>query len=277
MAKDLPYFKFYCSEWTDGDITLENYETQGIFVNICSYYWSNECNITLTKLKKKFRGNDELINNLLKEELIKKDEDENISISFLDEQRDERSIIKEKNSIAGKASAIARKRRKLEQELNENSTDVEITLNENPTIKKRREEKREDNNNTPPDESGLLPTNPYPKKESSPQEEKKEKSSAKKESFDWNELRDFINDKTGRNFKVINQKVRTKYNARLKEGYTKQDIGSAITNAAKSEHHKESGCQHLTPEFFSRADKIDMYASPAKNDSDKIVAKKMNS
>lgn len=52
MAKDLPYFKFFCSEWNDGDITLESYKTQGIFINICSYYWSNECDVTLKNLKR---------------------------------------------------------------------------------------------------------------------------------------------------------------------------------------------------------------------------------
>ena len=47
MAKSLPYFKFFCSEWSDGDITLEDYQTQGLFINICAYYWSNECIVEL--------------------------------------------------------------------------------------------------------------------------------------------------------------------------------------------------------------------------------------
>ena len=50
MAKDLPYFKFFCSEWNDGDITLESYKIQGLFINVCSYYWSNECDLSLIKL-----------------------------------------------------------------------------------------------------------------------------------------------------------------------------------------------------------------------------------
>ena len=33
MAKDLPYFKFFCSEWNDGDITLEDFNLQGLFIN----------------------------------------------------------------------------------------------------------------------------------------------------------------------------------------------------------------------------------------------------
>ena len=55
MAKDLPYFKFFCSEWSDGDITLEDFETQGLFINICAYYWSNECIVSLDKVNKKFK------------------------------------------------------------------------------------------------------------------------------------------------------------------------------------------------------------------------------
>jgi hypothetical protein len=75
MAKDLPYFKFFCSEWNDGDITLESYKTQGVFINICSYYWSNECDVTLKNLKKKFRFNTDDIDYLIKERLIKSKED----------------------------------------------------------------------------------------------------------------------------------------------------------------------------------------------------------
>lgn len=143
MAKDLPYFKFYCSEWTDGDITLENYETQGVFINICSYYWSKECNISHDKLFRKFKNNKEDIMLLLDNEIIKKEGDF-IVISFLDEQLAERELTSNKNSIAGKASAEARRLRKLEREADKKPTSVEIPLNENPTIKKRGEEKRED-------------------------------------------------------------------------------------------------------------------------------------
>ena len=71
MAKDLPYFKFFCSEWTDGDITLESLEVQGLFINICSYYWSNECDVNLDKLKKKFRGQEKKIDLLIGTGIIK--------------------------------------------------------------------------------------------------------------------------------------------------------------------------------------------------------------
>jgi len=144
MAKDLPYFKFFCSEWNDGDITLEDYKTQGLFINICSYYWSKECNLSFDKLIKRFKRCEEEIGVLLGESIIKRDEDDNIRISFLDEQQEERDATSNRNSLAGKKSAEKRKLAKLEQESNTNSTSVEIPLNVNPTIKRREEKKREE-------------------------------------------------------------------------------------------------------------------------------------
>lgn len=79
--------------------------------------------------------------------------------------------------------------------------------------------------------------------------------------IDFNGLLDFINQKTGRNFKVINHSVKQSYLARLKEGYVKGDIISAIYSATSKEHHKANGFQYLTPEFFSRSATLEKYAS----------------
>ena len=91
MAKALPYFKFFCSEWSDGDITLEDYETQGLFINICSYYWSNECVVELSKLKKRFKKDVELIDLLIKNNMLKT-VDNYVVINFLDEQKNDRKL-----------------------------------------------------------------------------------------------------------------------------------------------------------------------------------------
>ena len=145
MAKDLPYFKFFCSEWSDGDITLESYESQGVFINICSYYWSNECKVEHKKLLKKFRGFEDVINNLINENIFKVDEEQNVLISFLDEQQNERSIKSRVKSKGGKASAEARKLKK-QQTVNTTSTESEHVLNSSLTeVQVLREEKiRED-------------------------------------------------------------------------------------------------------------------------------------
>tara|TARA_R110002020_G_scaffold156315_2_gene338346 strand:- start:479 stop:1201 length:723 start_codon:yes stop_codon:yes gene_type:complete len=149
MAKDLPYFKFFVSEWNDGDITLEDFETQGLFINICAYYWSNECEITLSKTKKKFRHIDEdSFQNLIDSEVIKV-EDDIITINFLDEQKEERIENSKKRSKGGRASAEARKLKRLtenQQKFNTSSTDVQQVLNSCSTETQvlREEERREE-------------------------------------------------------------------------------------------------------------------------------------
>ena len=53
---ELPYFKFRPDEWFTGDITMEEFELQGIFVNVIALYWKKDCNITLGKLKRRYRS-----------------------------------------------------------------------------------------------------------------------------------------------------------------------------------------------------------------------------
>jgi len=153
MAKDLPYFKFFCSEWSDGDITLENYDAQGLFINICAYYWSNECVLSLEKLKKRFRSDSELIELLIKNNLLKVKKDF-VNISFLDEQKTERESKSKVKSKAGLASAEAKKIAKLQQEVNIPLTENQHVLNlcsTEPQLlreeKIRKDKKREENNN----------------------------------------------------------------------------------------------------------------------------------
>lgn len=94
-------------------------------------------------------------------------------------------------------------------------------------------------------------------------------------NINFNTLVDFINKVGNRNFRGINNSVKKKYNARLKEGYTKKDIFNAIKNAHKEKHHIESNFKYLTPEFFSRADKLDMYSTQITDhlEIDKLVLK----
>ena len=106
-------------------------------------------------------------------------------------------------------------------------------------------------------------------------EKEKEKGKEKEEinTINFDKLLSFINSKTGRNFKVINESTKKKYKARLKEGYTKDDILNAIINAVNSDYHKENGFKYLTPEFFSRADKLNMYSSINNKPKEKSVNK----
>jgi len=147
MAKDLPYFKFFCSEWSDGDITLESFETQGLFINICAYYWSNECSISLDKTKKKFKlCNDINFENLINSGIIKIIEG-NISINFLNEQQNERSFKSLTNSENGKKGGRPKKPTESETKPNALFSLSETKANQKAIReeKKREEEIRKEN------------------------------------------------------------------------------------------------------------------------------------
>lgn len=90
----------------------------------------------------------------------------------------------------------------------------------------------------------------------SQQVEEKEKE---KEIINFQALLDFINEVYGRQFKIVNDKVKIKYNSLLKQGYTKNQITNAIKNCKNMKHHIENNFQYCTPEFFSRTDVIDKY------------------
>jgi hypothetical protein len=137
MAKTHPYFKFYCSEWNDGDITLEDFETQGVFIGLCSLYWSRECILPKKTVDKRFRNNLKNILTLEEEGIIKILGSGLVKISFLDEQwgnKDGRSSTSKTNGSKG---GRPKKPNKPNEEPNNN-------LNDNltkPNIEKSIEEK----------------------------------------------------------------------------------------------------------------------------------------
>ena len=94
-------------------------------------------------------------------------------------------------------------------------------------------------------------------------------------NINFDKLLSFINSKTGRNFKVINERTEKKYNARLKEGYTKQDILDAVSNSIKSDFHKEKNFKYLTPEFFSRSETLDKYSNTNNKPNENNVNKSL--
>ena len=106
MAKELPYFKFFPAEWLNNSITLENYNVQGVFINICALYWFNDCSITKAMLKKRLRIENE-IEILIKVGIIKEKKNEKISINFLDEQYLELLENHTKRVLAGRKGGLS--------------------------------------------------------------------------------------------------------------------------------------------------------------------------
>ena len=272
MSKRLPYYQSEPAEYLAGDIMFCSYAAQGVFGIIRALYWQKDCQLTVKQVEKRLKDSEGLIIELISENIIKVDAD-NISISFLDEQFEKASGKSKANSENGKKGAAKRWANKgIDSEAIATplkSDSESIALRED----KIREDKMKDNNT--PDAKASESLISVSKKQSTPQEEERKKVPLKKESFEWEKLLAFINKTTGRKFQVINKAIQSKYKARLRDGYTKDNISNAIINAAKSEFHKDNNCQYLTPEYFSRAETIDKF-SEVKDESDKKVAPKMN-
>lgn len=91
--------------------------------------------------------------------------------------------------------------------------------------------------------------------------------------IDFQSLLDMLQVTFKRKFRVLNDKVKRSYKARIKEGYTIDDIHNAIKNCQANSYHKDNNYQYCTPEFFSRADILDKYADRTiVTESDAILA-----
>lgn len=153
--KELPYFKFYVNEWLSGDIELLSFEAQGVFIRLCSYYWSKECVMKLERSKKRFKGFEDAFDELIDEGIIKV-EDDYIKISFLDAQLNERESLSKTNSANGKKGGRPKKKPIESEEkpiaLNSESEskpiekpiESESKANESNIEEKRREKKRKE-------------------------------------------------------------------------------------------------------------------------------------
>lgn len=98
------------------------------------------------------------------------------------------------------------------------------------------------------------------------QEKEEEKGKEEEKQFDYLKL---FNEVTKRNFKVLDTKARTQLNARLKEGFTIEDIETAIINCMKDVYHINNP-KYLTPEFITRSDKLQKYLNAEPKTTAKI-------
>lgn len=231
MAKELPYFKFEPNAWENGNIQMLSREDKGLFIDICSMYWSRLSDLPeKLVIQKLCFGNASALIPLYEENIIELI-DGNIYVKFLSIQLQEFENTSNQNS----ENAKERWRKHREQkEISERNAIALIPQSETYTI--REEESKED-------------------------KKKEYINSGKPEKLDFDLLIDYLNRKTGRAFRIISEKLKAKYNSTLKQGYTKDDIRTAIDNAVKAKNHIENNFQYLTLEFFSRPDKLDMYSA----------------
>lgn len=149
MAKELPYFKFFVSEWMNGNITLCDYSTQGLFVNVVALYWFSCCKLKKqTVVRRLCAGDATALNPLIDEKIIAVDRYDNIVIKFLDEQLLERQDISEKAKTNAHKGWIDKEKRKASRKEKANAAAMQPHSNGNstPMLKeeKRTEEKRKE-------------------------------------------------------------------------------------------------------------------------------------
>ena len=135
MAKGFHYFKFIATEWLTGDIVFEDFELQGIFINICAIYWHRNGVLSLDEIEKRLKSG--RLNSLSGRFFLVSDGF--ISIKFLDEQLIEAGHISTINSANGKlggrpkakptkGNKATAKRPQSDRKANESQIELEIDL-----------------------------------------------------------------------------------------------------------------------------------------------------
>lgn len=107
MSKRLPYYQSEPAEYLAGDIMFCSYAAQGVFSVIRALYWQKDCKLSLKQAKRRLKDADDLIDELINENIIKIIDD-NILISFLDEQFEKACGKSKTNSENGKKGAAKR-------------------------------------------------------------------------------------------------------------------------------------------------------------------------
>ena len=96
-------------------------------------------------------------------------------------------------------------------------------------------------------------------KQNPTKENKINKSKVNNSSINYNDLLTFFNYIFKKNNRVFADSVKSKFSARLKEGYTIINIRTAMSKASKDQFHKDNGYKYCTLEYFSRSATIDKF------------------
>jgi len=139
MAKELPYFKFEPNQWENGNIQMLSRDDKGLFIDLCSMYWSRLGDVPLKlAIQKLCGGNATALISLCDNKIIAIENDF-IRIDFLEEQLSEFDNISKKNSKNAKDGWD--KRREIKA-LSENDATALISQSQNDAIRgdKRKED-----------------------------------------------------------------------------------------------------------------------------------------
>ena len=140
MAKELPYFQFEPAEYLTGDISFCSLATQGLFTNLCSYYWQRSCKLTQEQFLRRINAPKEF-QELVDENVIQLDEN-GIIIKFLDIQLENATKQSKTNSINGSKGGRPKKEKQIKTEIK-----PKLNRNESETKGIREDKIKEDNIN----------------------------------------------------------------------------------------------------------------------------------
>lgn len=139
MAKELPYFRFTVQDWQNGKISLESFDMQGLFISVCGYYWINDCDMTLTILKKKFNSSSNLLDELINLGILKHEKKhDKVQIDFLNIQYDllseKRKLRQAAGSKGGNAKAMLKQKSSYKDKDKDNNKDNEKEKDAPPSL-----------------------------------------------------------------------------------------------------------------------------------------------
>jgi len=144
MAKELPYFKFEPNAWDNGNIQILSREEKGLFIDLCSMYWSRLGDVPYKlALQKLCAGNANALQTLCDENIIEVI-NEVICIDFLNEQLGEFENKSKTNSRIAKEGWKKRHKQREESERNANASKTQSESDAIREEKRREEERRED-------------------------------------------------------------------------------------------------------------------------------------
>ena len=124
MAKELPYFQFEPAEYLTKDISFCSLSAQGLFINICSFYWQRQCKLTKEQFLRRFNYPNEF-DELLSEGIIDV-LDNYIIIKFLDLQYNNATKKSQTNSQNGSKGGRPKKQNETEIKPNKNQNETEL-------------------------------------------------------------------------------------------------------------------------------------------------------
>lgn len=77
--------------------------------------------------------------------------------------------------------------------------------------------------------------------------------------IDYNELLNYFNSRFNKSSRIINSSNKNKILARIKEGYTIDDIRLSMYRASLDQFHKDNNFKWCTIEYFTRANTLDKF------------------